>query len=815
MNRYVCIHGHFYQPPRENPWLEAIELQDSASPYHDWNERIMAECYAPNAAARILDDKERIEQIVNNYSRISFNFGPTLLSWMEEKASRVYQAILDADAESRSRFSGHGSALAQVYNHMILPLASARDRRTQVLWGIRDFERRFGRSPEGMWLPETAADLQTLDVLAELGIRFTVLAPSQAARVRRRSGGRWRDVSGDRIDPTRAYRLRLPSQRSIELFFYDGPISRAVAFEGLLRNGEDFAHRIVGGFSSGRDWPQLVHIATDGETYGHHQHRGDMALAYALRYIEENELARLTNYGEYLERHPPTHDVEIIENTSWSCVHGVERWRSDCGCKSGARPGWQQAWRAPLREALDGLRDATAGPFEDRARGLLADPWRARDDYVGVVLDRTPESIARFLGGHATGELSAGNRTTALKLLELQRHAMLMYTSCGWFFDEISGIETVQVLQYAGRVLQLAGDLFGGGFEDPFLEILSRAPSNLPAVGNGRTVYERYVRPATVDLSKVGAHYAVSSLFENYGESARIYAYGVDREDFLRLDAGRARLGLGRATFTSRTTAESELLTFGVLQFGGHNVNGGVRPFRGDEEYETLVRSVAEAFNSADLTEVIRRLDEGFGRDILSLKLLFRDEQRKILDRILQSTLTDTEALLRQAYEANVPLMRFLAALNTPLPSVFHAIAEFVLNTQLRQALDGDEPDRDRVERLLDEVDREHVVLAEEAIEFTLRRRIESLAVAFAETPDDDRLERLRRGVVLASRMPFPVELWEVQNAYFGMLQSVYPERLERARRGDTDARSWAERFAELGDLLFVRVPERPNGPDA
>jgi alpha-amylase/alpha-mannosidase (GH57 family) len=815
MNRYVCIHGHFYQPPRENPWLEAIELQDSAYPYHDWNERIMAECYAPNASARILDERERIEQIVNNYSRISFNFGPTLLSWMEEKAARVYRAILDADAESRSRFSGHGSALAQVYNHMILPLANARDRRTQVLWGVRDFERRFGRAPEGMWLPETAADLPTLDVLAELGLRFTVLAPSQAARVRRRSGGRWRDVTGDRIDPTRAYRLRLPSQRTIDLFFYDGPISRAVAFEGLLRNGEDFARRIVGGFSTSRDWPQLVNIATDGETYGHHQHRGDMALAYALRYIEANELARLTNYGEYLERHPPTHDVEVIENTSWSCVHGVERWRSDCGCRSGARPTWQQAWRAPLREALDVLRDATAGPFEEKAHSLFADPWQARDDYVDVVLDRSPESVGRFFGQHASRELPGEDRVSALRLLELQRHAMLMYTSCGWFFDEISGIETVQVIQYAGRVLQLAHDLFGDSFEAPFLETLSRAPSNLPEVGNGRTVYERYVRPATVDLIKVGAHYAVSSLFEKYGDSARIYSYTVDREDFRELDAGRARLGLGRARFTSRTTTESELLTFGVLQFGGHNVNGGVRAFRGEEEYRSLVQSVVDAFSSADLTDVIRRLDDGFGRDILSLKLLFRDEQRKILDLILQSTLTNTEALLRQAYDANVPLMRFLAALNTPLPSVFHAIAEFVLNAQLRQALDDDDPDRDRIERLLGEAAREQVVLAQETIEFALRRRIESLALGFAEDPDDEGLERLRRAVVLASRMPFPVELWEVQNTYFTMLQNVYPERLERSRKGDADARIWAERFAELGDLLFVKVPERPDGPDS
>lgn len=316
--RYICLHGHFYQPPRENPWLEAIEIQDSAYPYHDWNERITAECYAPNAASRILDGEGRIVRIVNNYSKISFNFGPTVLSWLADNAAPVYQGLLDADKKSQELFSGHGSALAQVYNHMIMPLANRRDKRTQIVWGLRDFETRFGRKPEGMWLSETAVDLDTLDLLSENGIQFTVLSPYQAHRTRRSESQPWQDARDGKVDPSMAYRLRLPSGRTISLFFYDGPISRAVAFEGLLKKGEILAGRLGQAFSDARDWPQLIHIATDGETYGHHHAHGDMALAFALEHIESLPGVDLTNYGEYLERYPPTAEADIVENSSWS-----------------------------------------------------------------------------------------------------------------------------------------------------------------------------------------------------------------------------------------------------------------------------------------------------------------------------------------------------------------------------------------------------------------------------------------------------------------------------------------------------------------
>ena len=496
MERFVCIHGHFYQPPRENPWLEAIELQESAYPHHDWNERINFECYAPNARARILDEENHSERIVNNYSRISFNFGPTLLAWMEEHAPDTYAAILEADRDSRERFSGHGSAIAQVYNHMILPLANTRDRRTQIRWGLADFRARFGREPEGMWLAETAVDLESLELLAEHGIRYTILAPSQAGRVRRIGGRDWQDVSAGSVDPTRAYAAHLPSGGSLALFFYDGPVSRDVAFEGVLADGVRFAERLLGSFRDSRDWAQLVHIATDGETYGHHQKYGDMALARALDQIESDDGATLTNYGEYLERYPPTHQVEILEKTSWSCTHGIDRWWSDCGCATGMHAEWGQRWRTPLRDAMDRLRDELAPAFETQAADLLLDPWSARDDYIDVVLDRSAESADRFLERHAARPLDAAGRARVWKLLEMQRHLMLMYTSCGWFFDDLSGIETVQVIEYAARAIQLAAEVLGAVVEPTFLDKLGEARSNVPDHGDGAAIYDHHVRRA-------------------------------------------------------------------------------------------------------------------------------------------------------------------------------------------------------------------------------------------------------------------------------------------------------------------------------
>ncbi|HEY2351580.1 MAG TPA: DUF3536 domain-containing protein [Candidatus Acidoferrum sp.] len=803
--RYVCVHGHFYQPPRENPSLEAIELQDSAYPYHDWNERITAECYAPNATSRILDNEQRIIQLVNNYGQISFNFGPTLLSWLEEKASRVYAAIQEADQLSAQKFGGHGSAVSQAYNHMILPLANRRDKVTQVKWGIADFEYRFKRKPEGMWLPETAVDTETLEVLAENGILYTILAPRQAKRVRRKGGRTWKDISGDRIDPSRAYLVNLPSKKSISVFFYDGPISQGVAFEGLLNDGKRFAERLLSGFSDARDWTQLSHIATDGESYGHHHRFGEMALTYALQYIENSKQAELTNYGQFLERYPPDHFVEIVEDTSWSCVHGVERWRSNCSCNSGGHSDWNQEWRAPLRAALDWLRDTLVPVFEQKAAPLLKNPWAARDEYIRVILDRSDASVEAFFNQHAAHALSPEEQVTALKLLEMQRHAMLMYTSCGWFFDELSGLETVQVIHYAGRAVDLAKEFLGEQVEPQFLDRLRLAKSNLPANGDGARIYEKWVKPAAVDIEKLAGHYAISSLFENYTETTGIYCYDVQREKYSLEAEGKLRLAVGRARFSSEITRESAVLTFGVLHLGDHNVTGGVRHAYDPERYEQSKARLIESFSKADTAAVIRILDEEFSEHSFSLSSLFRDEQRKIVGLILNDSLTSAAAAYRSIYENQAPLIRFLNSLAIPVPAAFKAAADIAINSQLRQAFERSDVDVDNIQSYLKEAATSQVQLDTTTLEFAIRKRLEAQAAEFAEHPDNfEIVEAFRRQLEMARSLPFPVTLWEAQNISYRPLMKAIEDRRIAAQNNDPEAVNWMKELGLLREGLRI-----------
>ncbi|MCX7718404.1 MAG: DUF3536 domain-containing protein [Candidatus Sumerlaeaceae bacterium] len=809
--RCICIHGHFYQPPRENPWLETVEQQDSAYPYHDWNERVAAECYAPNAASRILDERGRILRITNNYAKISFNFGPTLLSWLERHQPETYNLIRAADSESRDAFGGHGSAMAQAYNHMIMPLANERDKQTQAVWGVADFRHRFGRDPEGMWLPETAVDLDSLEALAAQGIKFTVLAPHQAARVRALSGKdatlAWRDVRGGRIDPTMPYWCRLPSGRSIVLFFYDGPVSRGVAFEGLLSNGVALAERLAGLFFDGRKRPQLVHIATDGESYGHHHRFGEMALSYALHHIESKGLARLTNYAYYLEQHPPTHEVEIIENTSWSCAHGVERWQSDCGCHSGRGGGWNQQWRRPLRVALDWLRDTVAPLFEYRGRDLLRDPWAARDAYISVVLDRSPDNVERFLAAHAARPLADDDKVTALRLLELQRNAMLMYTSCGWFFDDISGIETVQVILYAARCVQLAKELFGMDLEAPLRERLRRAKSNIPAQGDGAAVYDRHVPAARVDLAKVGAHYAITSLFTPYPERTGIHAFEVTLERSKVCQRDGARLVVGQGRVMSQVTRESQRLDFGVLHLGGHDVTCGVRPDGDEPALAAFTEAITGAFESGDVDGAARQLDEYFSGATFSLRSLFRDEQRKVLGTLIESTLDDVAATYQRLFERHAPLMRFIAEIGMPQPPVFRATAEFAANFEMAAALEAPRPDVPRLRAILAEAQTWGLKLDLEGHGYALQCAMERLAAEWQAHPRDaDLAERLDDLAGLARELPFRLNLWKVQNAFYAVREQAGAAMAAAAETGDKAAARWIRFFRALGEKLMVRV---------
>ena len=490
----LIVHGHFYQPPREDPWTGEIERQESAAPYHDWNERIHDECYGPNAFAHIINGEGVIQRTVNNYANVSFNFGPTLLSWLERKHPETYRRILDADKQSIERRAGHGNSIAQAYGHAILPLCNKQDRLTQVVWGLTDFRHRFGREAEALWLPETACDNATLQLLIEQGLRFVILAPEQAARFRpiRAEAAEWQEVGPRGIDTNKVYRYTGKAGRSIAIFFYDGPLARAIAFEKALSSSA----MLVSMFKQGPTSRSLVNVATDGETYGHHFKFGDLCLAHALEYEAKEAGFVVTNYGQYLEEKPPEFEVEVKDFSSWSCAHGVERWRDDCGCHTGGDGAWNQQWRRPLRAALEFLRDEAADVFETVGGKVLRDPWAARNDYLRVLLGI--ESMTEFLSRHTSTSLTDVETEKARTLLDMQRNSLLMFTSCAWFFSELSGIETVQIMKYAARVVEILEQLGFTAPREQFLELMKLAKSNIPEKGNGAEIYLRYAEPERV-----------------------------------------------------------------------------------------------------------------------------------------------------------------------------------------------------------------------------------------------------------------------------------------------------------------------------
>ncbi len=674
--RAVCLHGHFYQPPRENPWIEDVEVQDSAAPFHDWNERIATECYGPNGAARLKGGQGRIADIVNNYLHLSFNFGPTLLAWLERHAPDIYRHILEADARSAND-RGHGNAIAQAYNHAILPLCNDRDLRTQIRWGVADFRHRFRRAPEGMWLPETAADLRTLQALADEGLRFSVLSPYQCTRVRA-PGGEWREAREAQFDPTRPYKVRLSSGAWFSVFFYDGPIARALAFGDGLRSGDDLVSRLEGGFDRSRGHDEVLAVAVDGETFGHHKKGGDESLAAAIRKLSQRRDVQLVNLAQALELFPPAHEAEIVDGASWSCAHGLERWRSDCGCSANARPGWRQHWRAPLRAALDGLRDELARLFEDKGAELFRDAWAARDQFIEVVLDPERRGAADFIARQAPRPLDARERVRALQLLEMQRQAMLMYTSCGWFYSEISGLETVQILKYAARALQLAREASGADLEPAFENALERAPSNVPEYGNGRRVYQECVQPSVASLETVAAHHAIAGLVEDHPRRDRIFCHEIQTSFLRREDAGTATLALARVEVRSILTQEKLDLTTCVLHFSGADFRCGVKAYD-PERFAGTSERLFDGFAGMSLAQVVREIDREFpGRDY-TLRDLFLDERREVAGRLLRETMARYEGDYLHIYEANRRLIEFLREIDSPVPRPLQVAADVAL----------------------------------------------------------------------------------------------------------------------------------------
>lgn len=805
MKPYICIHGHFYQPPRENPWLGEIEIQDSAYPYHDWNERVSAECYAPNSAARILDEKKDIIDIVNNYAKISFNFGPTLLSWMEKHEPDIYPAVLEADKKSQTLFSGHGAAIAQAYSHMIMPLANSRDKLTQVVWGIQDFIYRFKRDPEGMWLPETAVDLETLDFMAQQGIKFTILAPHQARRIRKIGAKEWIDVNDGNVDPKRPYVVILPSGSKIAVFFYDRSISHDIAFGDLLNDGENFAQRMLHSFSSEPSDSQLVHIATDGESYGHHHRFGDMALAYCLDKIESDAHVSLAIYGQYLEMYPPQYEAEIVERTSWSCSHGVERWRSDCGDNTGMHPGWTQKWRTPLREAMDWLRDQVVPLYEKEMATYVKDPWRARDDYIRLILERSAKKIETYFSRHSVRGLSQPEKVKVLKLLELQRHAMFMFTSCGWFFDDISGIESIQVMSYAGRVIQLAGEVWSKDFESGYMERIEKASSNQQASKNGAKIYDQSVRPAKLDLLRVGVHYAVSSLFEDYPETVRIGEYSVRNlvSDFA--ESASQRLVLGQERIHSTMTWEEDTISYAVLHLGNQSLIAGAQYFTSERSFSRMQDEIKGAFQKGDIPRTIRLMDRHFGDHNYSLWDLLKDKKREVLNKLLESALEEAEASFRQIFEKHYSIMFALKENNIPLPRAFSTSVEFILNSDFRKLMETEDVKLDALKKIIEEFKKWNLQPEKTLLGYVSSSRINKNMEKLKANPENlSLLKALDDLLSLLQDFPLDLNLWKGQNLYFDLCRKLRTPMRERTERGDPQAENWMELMKHIGRQFHV-----------
>ena len=792
---YVTVHGHFYQPPRENPYLDAIERQPSASPFHDWNERIHYECYRPNAFARVLNDRGEIVGIVNNFEYLSFNIGPTLMTWLERYDPEVYQRLLEADRLSAQRLNGHGNAIAQVYNHIIMPLANRRDKYTQIRWGIQDFRSRFNRDPEGMWLAETAVDYATLEALVAEGIKFTILAPSQAERCRpipteEEPESEWHEVGGGQIDPTRPYRCFLSGGKYIDLFFYDGPISRDMGFSDVLFNSGHFVGRIGQAVRGDHRPTQLISVATDGETFGHHKGGTEKTLAYAFLHEFSRHDWTVTNFAHYLSLNAPTWEVELKPVTAWSCSHGVNRWQDDCGCGGGGE--WHQKWRRPLRDSLNWLRDRLIEVYESIGSQLFRDPWLARDEYIEAILDRSCETVDRFLHKHSDRPLSPTEQVDALRLLEMQRHSLLMFTSCGWFFEELSRPEGVQILRYAARAIELAGDVSGTQLEAEFIQHLAHAPSNVKFFQDGAAIYRQLVTTARVNLEQVAADYGMSSLFYSYPARHHLYCYTTDKIDYQLQRMGSLTLAVGQLRLESEITRECADLVFAVLHLGGWDFHCCIQPFSGRLAYSQLKSKLFDSLQQASAAHAILAMVQLFGEErFFSLKNLFAEERHRIMQLLAAETLTRVDQLYTQVYRDNYGVLMAFHRDELPVPQELQVAADIALSHRTQMSLKALENANGDVllglshlaelEAIATEASQLHCQLKVPEGKQTLERMIlrslwHILHDARAVTPEAD-IQRLERLIVVGDRLNLGVSLERCQELYFNCLHDKIAPR--------------------------------------
>ena len=813
--KFLTIHGHFYQPPRENPWLEAIELQDSALPFHDWNERICKECYNPNSVSRIVDNKNQILDIVNNYQYMSFNFGPTLLSWMEEFAPLTYERIIKADIDSFSEHSGHGNAIAQVYNHMIMPLANAHDKETQVKWGIRDFEYRFGRKPEGIWLAETAVDDATLKVLVDNGIKFTILSPYQALKIRKTGDKEWQDVSWGNIDPARSYKYTLKgdSKKSIALFFYDGAISKSVAFDELLKDGNRFIKRLKEGVSETRNYPQLVNIATDGESYGHHTKFGDMALSYVLKIKAEDEGFKITNYAEYLDKYESDYEVDIKQASSWSCFHGVGRWKEDCGCSTGGHPGWNQKWREPLRNALDYLRDELAKVFEAEGPKYFNDnPWAIRNKYIDVILDRNYVTIRKFQKENFKPDLTEEQKVKGMELLEIQRQAMLMYTSCGWFFSEISGIETVQIMKYAARAMQLVARFTNEDFETHFKDILSQAKSNIAEFGTGKDIYERFVKPSVVTAKQIACLWAISSLYQDFEDEEDVYCYTVKRHSYQKVQKGSSNFLVGHIEISSKVTLQKADLMFALMQYAGGDFHCAIKEFSNDAEFNELQATLIKTFALNPITEIIRTLDEKFGKEYFTLKDIFIEERKKILQILLKDQLEKFGNTYKEMYDQGKGSIYHMQNLGLEIPKEFKISAEYALSHRYNDLLAGSDgfveaPIVQQIKDINFEAKRMNIAIDKTPSNKNFAKRIITNLNRLTKSFEIQQADTIIELFEIVEKLDLQIDISEAQNIYYNKIYHRIGDIIENNEKEPRDKDiKFVKLLLNIGSKLNINV---------
>ncbi len=811
---FLTIHGHFYQPPRENPWLEAIELQDSALPFHDWNERINKECYNPNSVSKIVDSRNRILDVVNNYEYMSYNFGPTLLSWMEQFAPLTYERIIKADIESIAEHNGHGNAIAQVYNHIIMPLANEHDKETQIKWGIRDFEYRFGRKPEGMWLAETAVDDDTLRILEANGIKFTILSPYQADKFKKKGDKEWTDVSWGNIDPARSYKYNIKSApgKSIDLFFYDGSISRSVAFDELLKDGNKFIKRLKEGVSDCRDFPQIVNIATDGESYGHHTKFGDMALAYVLKVKAKDEGFKITNYAEYLDKYRSDCEVEIKQASSWSCFHGVGRWKEDCGCSTGGHPGWNQKWRKPLRDALDYLRDELVIIFEQEGPKYFDNVWEIRNKYIDVILDRNEMNVKKFQQENFKSDLSDEQKVHAMELLEIQRQAMLMYTSCGWFFSEISGIETVQIMKYAARAMQLATKFSNKDLETHFLEILSEAKSNIPEHGTGKDIFERFVKPSIVTTKQIASLWALSSLYQDFEDEESVYCYTIKKEAYKKVQKGSSTFVVGHIEIQSKITLQKSNVMFALMQYSGGDFHCAIKEYSDDFEFNKIKTNLIKTFLMNPLTEIIRSMDECFGKEYFTLKDIFIEERRKILQILLKGKLEKFSQTYQVMYDEGKGSIYHLQGLGLKIPDEFKISAAYALSHKFNDIVvhSGGFLDDDSIQQAMDinyEAKKIDIQLDKTPSNKIFSKKIQQNINRLVHSFEIQQADVLLEIFDSINKLELQIDISEAQNIYFSKIYHKIGDIIESgtANKRATN-KKFIEMLLEIGENLNINT---------